>query len=957
MPKKNENFSIIRKTYVKELKCHLIELAHVKTNASILYIKNNDDENLFCLSFKTLPSSSNGAPHILEHITLAGSQKFPIKDPFFSMSRRSLNTFMNAMTGQDFTCYPAASQIEKDFYNLLNVYLDAVFHPLLKPAAFLQEGHRLELVDNKLEAKGVVYNEMKGSLNSADSRLFHLIMQHLLPDLPYAYNSGGEPQDILSLTYEQLLNFYKTYYHPSQCTFFFYGNLPLKKHLKIIEKELEKIANIPSPLPPLLKQKRFSCPITTSASYPAREEETKAIISFSFLTCDIENQKDLIALTLLDNILMETDASLLKQALLQSKLCTSASSYLLTEMTEIPWSITLKGCYANDMEKLFSLIINTLRSIKIPKKLVKAALHQLQFNRTEISSLPYGLNLFFRSALLKQQGTDPLNGLCLKSLFKHISQDINNPTFFNNLIDKYIINNPHTLKLTLLPDHTLEKKEIDQENAYLQNVYNKLTPQDIEQLKNQKKELEIYQKELQSAPYDCLPKLSLTDIKKDLKEYPLSIDHQKNISSFHHNSFTNQILYVDLLFDLPKIDNLPLLSLFSSLFFEIGNKKRNYKKNLNYIQAYIGKIYSYLNVYNHINDTQKCQPAFAIRGKCLYKNSKKLFDLIKEQLTSYNFNDKKRIKELLLQHKTHLENNINQNGMQYAISSCLKNLSPSSNILDQFHGLSYYQAINNINLDTDIDKIIDALAHIGEQIIFTTKMDLIITAEEKFYKKLQNDNFYGLSELPIQNNIRTPSFTFTPSFNNEGYIIASPVSYNCMGLNSINYTHEDAPFLTLASHLFDNKILHPKIREEGGAYGSGSIYSPLNETFYFYSYRDPNLYNTNEIFKQAITQIANGNFSNTDLEEAKFQAFQDIDAPILPAKHAIFAYNMQKTGQTYEIRNAFRNKIFSITKEDITRAIISHMQTKNSKTVSLASEPMLQEDFNKFIPPLTIKKI
>ncbi len=247
-----ENFVVTNQTRIDELKCDLVELEHVKTGAKVIHIANDDPENLFCLSFQTLPTTSNGAPHVLEHTVLCGSKKFPVKDPFFAMGRRSLNTFLNALTGSDFTCYPAATQVEKDFYNLLEVYIDAVFHPELKKMSFLQEGHRLEFAEadnpkSPLLFKGIVFNEMKGTLAGAESRLWHAMMKELCVGLPYEFNSGGEPKEIPDLTYEELKKFHHTHYQPSRCLFFFYGNLPLKKHLEFIE---EKILRGAEKLPP-----------------------------------------------------------------------------------------------------------------------------------------------------------------------------------------------------------------------------------------------------------------------------------------------------------------------------------------------------------------------------------------------------------------------------------------------------------------------------------------------------------------------------------------------------------------------------------------------------------------------------------------------------------------------------------------------------------------------------------
>ncbi|HNA62978.1 MAG TPA: insulinase family protein, partial [Rhabdochlamydiaceae bacterium] len=275
-----KDFLVQKVVKLDELQATLLELEHVHSGAIVMQIENDDPENLFCLSFQTLPSSSNGVAHILEHTVLCGSRKFPVKDPFFAMTRRSLNTFMNALTGADFTCYPAASQVEKDFYNLLDVYLDAVFHPHLRRESFLQEGHRLELTNPKdlnspLVWKGVVYNEMKGAMAPADTRLWHTMMAALVPDLTYSHVSGGDPAVIPSLTYEELIHFHETYYHPSRCLFFFYGNLPLKHHLDFIEERVLKSATQLAPLPALPRQKRFKHPLIREGSYPVSEDDVE----------------------------------------------------------------------------------------------------------------------------------------------------------------------------------------------------------------------------------------------------------------------------------------------------------------------------------------------------------------------------------------------------------------------------------------------------------------------------------------------------------------------------------------------------------------------------------------------------------------------------------------------------------------------------------------------------------
>jgi Zn-dependent M16 (insulinase) family peptidase len=599
------NFRITKYTPLTELQSTLIELVHDSSGAKVMHIGNDDPENLFCLSFQTLPNSSNGVAHILEHTVLCGSEKFPVKDPFFAMSRRSLNTFMNALTGQDFTCYPASSQVEKDFYNLLEVYLDAVFKPQLKRLSFLQEGHRLEFSDPKnlnspLKIQGVVYNEMKGAMNEADSRLWEAIGKHLIPDLPYGHNTGGNPKDIPSLSYEELVEFHQTYYQPSRCLFFFYGNLPLQNHLNFIEKYALKEAPRLPPLPPLPLQHRFSSPIRAVDFYPLHEGENpkgKAKIAFCWLTTSIFHQRETLALCLIETYLMETDASPLKQALLQSKLCWEIESALDLEMSEIPLSIICSGCKEEDEDRLKQCLFTVLEKIcsaPFDPELANAALHQLEFQRTEISNEggPFGLHLFMRAGLITQHGSESEHALLIHRLFAELRDQIQDLAYLPDLLRKYTIDNPHFLTQILLPDPKLEQKEKALEAQMLAQIQDSMTLEQKQTLVLQAKELEKYQEESEKQSIECLPKVTLQDVPLKVRDFPLHHTSLKVLELYTHECFTNQIIYADLLFDLPHIeaDELPLLSLLCNLWTELGCGGRSYVESLQAMQAHTGGI-------------------------------------------------------------------------------------------------------------------------------------------------------------------------------------------------------------------------------------------------------------------------------------------------------------------------------------------------------------------------------
>jgi len=973
---KNKNFSLNSNIYVEEINSSLIEVTHIPTQAKIIHIANDDLENFFSLSFKTSPSSSNGVAHVLEHTVLCGSKKFPIKDPFFSMTRRSLNTYMNALTGADFTCYPASSENEKDFYNLLDVYVDSVFHPNLNYLSFLQEGIRLEFSNpsdssSPLQYKGIVYNEMKGSLNSSEDRLWHKMMEELLSDLPYSYNSGGDPKEIPNLTYQDLLDFHKTYYHPSQCLFFFYGNIPLEKHLAFLEEKVfnkveKKVIAVPTK-----KQRRFSAPKEIKAFYPTAEEDknNKDIVAFGFLTCQISDQKEVLALSLIDSILTENDASVLTLPLLQSGLCNQVETVFESEMSEIPWLIIFRGTEEKHKNALFEIFEKTLKKIikeKFSNDQIEAAMHQLEFSRTEIdrSSAPYGLTLFMRTALLKQHGCAIENGLKIHSLFAELKKDLSDPNYLTDLIEKYFLSNTNLVKLSLLPDPNLEQKENTFEKEKLKKIKEKLNGAEIEKILKETKELKTFQEKQEGISLNCLPKIDIKDIPQDLKYYPLTSEKNGNFEVFFHQCFTNKIVYVDLVFDLPdlSIEELPLLSLFTSMLTEIGCGKRSYIENLEYINSFIGDINAYLSLNIQATDSNICRPTVSIRGKALYRNAEKLFSLIKDIFSTPNFKDKNRIKELLLQTYTSLSSSINQSAMSYAVSQSLKTLSVPNLMNNQLNGLPLFEKVKEIalNIEKEINPFIEKLNDFQQKILSFSKAEIIISCDKEFFDMLQKNSYYSLTSLKAHTpTVFTNSFTLPASSKNEGKIIASPVAFTAMAFKTIGFDHKDAPYLLLATSISENKILHPLIREQGGAYGSGTTYNPNSGSLYFYAFRDPHIASSLDAFYLAIEELSKGNFEEENLFEAKLQAIQNIDAPTSPGKKALITFYNEKSGKTRKMREEFRKKILLAEKSQVQKAVLNHIliQKEKAKIVSFASIELLEKENIKLPQPLFVQPI
>lgn len=974
------DFEVTKILFIEELRCTLRELTHRPSGAQVMHIENDDPENLFCLSFKTLPSSSDGAAHILEHTVLCGSKKFPVKDPFFSMTRRSLNTFMNAMTGADFTCYPASSQVEKDFYNLLEVYLDAVFHPDLKELSFLQEGCRLEFTKpndptTPLVFKGIVFNEMKGSLSSADSRLWHTLIEQLTPDLPYAHNSGGDPKHIPNLTYSSLISFYETFYHPSRCLFYFYGNLPLKQHLDFIYENTLKHILPQDPISPIPLQRRFTEPVKKTYSYPVTEDESskdRTMVSFGWLTCPIIQQEDVLALTILDALLMDTDASPLKKILLESGLCMQADAFMDNEMSEMPYVITFKGCEEKNIDELEQLLLTSLQKIAdtpIEEHLIDAVIHQIEFSRLEITGdhSPFGLTLFLRSALAKQHGCEPENALVVYSLFERLSQKAKDPNFLKEILEKYIINNPHFVRITFLPDAELAQKESEAETELLSQIKKNLSQLQIDKIVKQTAELKKYQKTVENQSLDCLPKVTLEDVPISIRDYPLKRKKHGNFETFHHDCFTNHIIHADLCFDLPQIkeEDLPYLQLLLTLLPQLGAGNRDYIKNLEYIQAHTGGISASSSLHVQATDANKLNPSLTIRGKALQKKSDKLFGLYRDMITRPHLNDPKRVSELIKQIHSSLISKLPRHALRYAIQEALSGFHLSTHINNLSFGLNYLHTIETIyqDLDKNYDQLIEKLTRLNQEIFTYQNPHLILSCDAQSFKELEKNNFYDLfTELASRPSTPWTSEYTLPVVPSQARSIAAPVAYNVKAFPSISFIHPHTPALTVATQLFDNKVLLSKIREQGGAYGAGANFSSMTGCFYFHSYRDPHIIHTLEAFDLAIDTIASGEFSDADLEEAKLGIIQQLDTPISPGNKAITGYNWWRDNKSVPMREEFRRKILELSKAELQHAVTAHLsgQKESGIVVCFGNKDLIEKEnrkLKKTKEPLKILRI
>lgn len=963
------SFVVDRIVDLPEIQAKLWVLEDEKTGARVLHCETDDQENAFCVSFATQPQTSNGVAHILEHTVLCGSKRFPVKDPFFLMQRRSLNTFLNAFTGGDFTCYPAATQNPKDFYNLLDVYLDAVFFPKIDYLSFLQEGHRLEYVNEKLQYSGIVFNEMKGALANPLARLDEAMNAKLYSGLTYCNNSGGDPKDIPNLTHEELVAFHREYYHPSRAIFYFYGNLPLDKHLEFLTgKVLNETPRI-DPLPPMPSLKRFDKPELHKASYPISKEEDsedKTIVSSSFVTCTIFDQIEALALSALTVILLETDASPLKLALLKSGLCKQVLAHIDTEISEIPISIIFRGVKAADATSLLETLHSLIKEISnspFAQEEIDSALHQLELSRKEISHdhLPYGLNLFMRAGLLMQHGGKPEDALIIHSLFSALKERIHaDPQYFNKLMKKWLVNNPTRVDFILEPDSSMEEKENAEEAERLAAIEKTLDAAKKEEIKEISKQLEALQDFDDSEQALILPMLELTDIPLDVQHFSLHEEIVDQTKVYFHDCFTNEILYATLSYDLPRIaiDELPILRLFTMLLTQIGTSEKSYVEMLQWMQAKTGGVYATLSLNQQIIDPNDCKPTLQIQGKSLYSDQEDLFKIMSSYATDPNFFDPERIKEIILKHFTSMQGSIASSSLKYASGLATKGFTIPSLLSYKLFGLEWYWTVKEWvdNLDQILPKLIEKLqASIPK--FFGGEKELILSCNEADYRSLKENHFYGVTKSAKTVASDWKDIVTLQKGQSQGRIISSPVAFISCALKTANYSDPKSPAIHLASCLLDNSVLHTAIREKGGAYGGGSSYHANPGIFSFYSYRDPNIAKTIQTFSSSLQEFAKEKLTDDEIVESKLEMIQGFDSPVSPGSRALVAWSWLKEGKSKEMRQKYRERLIAADQKVIKAAIEEHLEGKEKVVIAFAGKDLLEKENKQLKKPLPVYSI
>jgi Zn-dependent M16 (insulinase) family peptidase len=941
----HQAFTFIRQAKISSLNIKIEEYRHNVTGARHLHLAADDNNNAFLVGFLTVPQDSTGVAHILEHTSLCGSRRFPVRDPFFLMMRRSLNTFMNAFTSSDWTAYPFASQNKKDFDNLLQVYLDATFFPNLDALDFAQEGHRLEFDNDELVYKGVVFNEMKGALSSPVQRLWQAVSEQVFPTITYHYNSGGEPTDIPNLTHAQLQQFHANHYHPSNAIFMTYGDRAAVEHQHWFEecalKEF-KAQDLNLQIP---KEQRYDKPQQATSYYSVEKlENNQTHIVLAWLLGDSTDINEVMNANLLSGVLLDNSASPLRDALESTKLGTAPSPLCGCDesSTETTFMCGLEGSNLEQAEAVEALILEVLQDVAkngVPLEQIESVLHQIELSQREITGdgFPYGLRLIVNALSPMIHGGDPVAFLDLDSALIKLRADCQNPRFIPDLIQRLLLDNPHRVRVVMAPDAELAAKEIAEETAKLAAIKAKMTEEQKAQIIEQAAALQARQQ--QEDDPDILPKVGLEDIADDLKIPSGDFKTIGNLASTWFASGTNGMVYQKIVVDLPDFEPelLEILPLFCDIVTEVGVGDQDYRQTAALQAAVTGGIGAGISIRGNVSDVQQIQSFFTISGKALVRNQAKLSELLRQTLEQARFDELPRLRELISQFRVETENSVTSRGHQLVMTASSSGFSPVGKLSEQWSGLEAIQKLKQLDKNLDAEKFAAKLARIRDKLL-QAPHQLLIVSEAEQAETIENSlnwqdqavkNFTKFKPEPVNQQIKQAWQTNTQvNFCSKAYPTVAPNDF-------------DAAVFTVLGQFLGNGYLHRTVREQGGAYGGGASYDGSTGSFRFYSYRDPRLTETLADFDQSLKWLQENPHKESQLEEAILSIIARIDRPGSPAGEAIGAFMNQLHGRTPEQRREFRQRVLQVTISDLQRVATKYLQAENANIAVLTDSKTL----------------
>ncbi|GAK55491.1 PreP peptidase [Candidatus Vecturithrix granuli] len=924
-------FKLVAERDILEIQTHARLFCHVKTGAELFSLENDDENKVFGITFRTPPTDSTGLPHIMEHSVLCGSRKYPVKEPFVELMKGSLNTFLNAMTFPDKTSYPVASQNVKDLYNLIDVYLDAVFYPRITPSIFQQEGwhYELESPDGLMQFKGVVFNEMKGAYSSPDSVLGRFSQQSLFPDTAYGVDSGGDPADIPNLTYEQFKAFHETYYHPSNSRIFFYGDDDPQERLRYLNAWLDQFESrhVNSEISlqsPLSQTQRLTIPYDVGE---AESAEKKGMMTVNWLLPATPDAETSLALLMLNHILIGTPASPLRKALIDSGLGEDLTGGgLESELLQSMFSTGLKGMAVEDAEKVETLILDTLKSLAhqgIDSDMIEAAVNTIEFSLRERNTggFPRGLAMMFAVLSYWLYDRDPFAPLAFEAPLQAIKDHLKTgERYFEGLINAYFLENQHRSTVILTPDPEVGKQQKAEEEARLAQARSAMSVEKLQAVIEGTKTL----KRLQETPDSpealaTIPMLRLEDLEKNNKLIPLETSQAGETNILYHDLFTNGIVYLDLGFNLHTLpqDLLPYAPLFGNALVKIGTEKEDFVKLSQRIGRKTGGIWPSMFNSAVLNADQSAAWLF-MRGKATVAQADDLLDILRDVFLTVKLDNQERFKQLVLESKARKESCLIPAGHNVVYTRLGAHFDESGWVSEQTGGVSSLFFIRKLaeELEHNWPAVLEKLEALRRILVNRNAMLCNVTLDQSNWKSVQpklRALFDALPSKPVSMAAWSP--TNFPAF--EGLTIPATVNYVAKGGNLYALGYQMHGSLLVISNYLRSTWLWEKIRVQGGAYGGFCTFDRRSGIFSYLSYRDPNLLQTLENYDQTSQFLRQADVSQEELTKNIIGVIGQIDDYQFPDAKGYTSLGRYLIGETDEALQRIRDQVLATTVNDI----------------------------------------
>ncbi len=936
-----EAYELIKGEFVSEAGSFVLTLWHKLSHARVLVFSNEDENKVFNIGFRTPPKDSKGVPHIIEHTVLCGSKNFPVKDPFVELVKGSLNTYLNATTYPDKTMYPVASCNDKDFKNLMYVYMDAVFYPNIYhyEEIFKQEGWHYELdnEDDEITYNGVVYNEMKGAYSSEERVLECFVMSQLFPDNTYCQESGGDPRHIPDLTYQDYLDFHRTYYHPSNSYIYLYGDMDVEERLVFMDEQYLRhfpAISVDSEIP---LQKPFGSMKELTTSYAvAKDADCTEKTYYAFATVmDVTlDQKICKAFEVLFYVLVEMPGAPLKQALLDAGIGSDVDGEFCDILRQSMFSISTKNAKKGQKQDFYRVIRETLEKLVaegIDRKVLEAAINGMEFKEREADFGSFPKGLLYGTRIFKTwlyNDNDPYSPLCYDEYYAFLREQLGTD-YFEKLIQAYLLDNPHAVLVDMVPEPGLAEKMEEETAKKLREYKESLSAEEIGKLIADTKALKAYQEE--ASPKEMLekiPMLKREDIRKEIRPYHNEEKQIDGIKVLHHNIPTNDIVYLRMLFDIDGLeDYLPQASFLSTLLGYMDTQKHTYTEFDTETNFYTGGITSDLDIYCCNRDSDDYRLKFEVRTKVLRNHLKEALDLMAEMMFETLFTDEKHLREVVAEGRSRLKVRLLTSGHQAAASRATSCFSKSSWLNDHYLGIGYYEYL--VQLDEHFEEEKERLAAGCRALLakaFRREGLLVsITGADAEYAELEKELPAFLGRLASFEESSTgdeesalskmTKYIPVPVSNQEGFTTPAEIQYVAVGGSFAGVPHNFGA-LRVARHLLNYDYLWNEVRVKGGAYGVACQFQREGDG-YFTSYRDPNLSSTIDVYEGAADYLENYIADEREITKTIIGTISGMDVPLTPNMNGSRSLTGYLSGITEEELQKERDQVLNCSLEDI----------------------------------------